>query len=79
MTGERDVAAPCEPSFTFTSDGLDPTEIVVRIDSASDRSTTMSITARFRSDEAMRHALNIGFVDGVGRSCRAAHGVVDAA
>jgi hypothetical protein len=37
----------------------------------------MTITARFTSDESMRHAIAIGFIDGVVRSCDASHAVVD--
>lgn len=71
------VAFPHELTFTFSSDGLDPTEIAVRIDPAPDGSTTMTITARFTSGEAMRHAIHIGFIEGVVRSCDASHAVVD--
>ena len=75
----HEVAAPHTLTFTFTSDGLDPTEISVVIGAATDSSTTMAITAGFSSNETMHHALEIGFVDGVARSCTAAHEVIAAA
>jgi uncharacterized protein YndB with AHSA1/START domain len=68
----RDVAAPRTLGFTFVSDGLDPTEITVDLRSSSETSTTMEITVRFASDDAMHRALDIGFVDGVARSCATA-------
>lgn len=74
----HEVAVPHTLRFTFSSDGLDPTEISVAIDAASDSSTTMTITARFRSDASMRHAMDIGFVDGIVRSCTTALDVVAA-
>lgn len=74
----QDVVAPYELTFTFSSDGLDPTEIAVGIQPASDGSTTMTITARFVSDGTMRHALGIGFVDGIVRSCAASHQAIAA-
>lgn len=58
--------------FTFASDGLDPTEIDVRLESTSATTTTMTVTARFRSDAELAHALDIGFVDGLTRSCASA-------
>jgi uncharacterized protein YndB with AHSA1/START domain len=70
------VAAPHTLRFTFASDGLDPTEITVELRGSADGSTTMEITARFASDDAMRHALDIGFVEGVARACSTAHDVV---
>lgn len=70
------VAAPHALAFTFTSDGLDPTEIAVDIRPTPSGSTTMTIEARFASDPSMRHALDIGFVDGVTRSCTAARRVL---
>jgi uncharacterized protein YndB with AHSA1/START domain len=72
----HEVAAPHTLSFTFSSDGLDPTEIAVAIRAASDGSTTMTLTARFGSDADLRHAMDIGFVDGLVRSCNAALDVV---
>jgi uncharacterized protein YndB with AHSA1/START domain len=68
----HEVAAPHTLAFTFTSDGLDPTEISVDIARTTDTSSTMEITARFSTDDAMRHALDIGFVDGVARACTTA-------
>lgn len=75
----HDVIAPHTLRFTFSSDGLDSTDIAVDIRAAPDTLTTLTITARFTSDDTMRHALDIGFVDGVVRSCTAAHDVVPAA
>ena len=75
----HEVAAPHTLTFTFASDGLDPTEISIDIRAAPNTSTTMVITARFASDEAMHRALDIGFVAGVARSCAAAHEVIAAA
>jgi uncharacterized protein YndB with AHSA1/START domain len=72
----HEVAAPHTLTFTFSSDGIGPTEITVHLGVASGTSTTMRLTARFASDDAMRHALDIGFLEGVGRSCSAAHEVI---
>lgn len=72
----HEVAAPHRLSFTFSSDGLGPTEISVELEAESHASTTMTLQARFASDDEVRHALDIGFVDGVLRSCTAAHEVV---
>lgn len=72
------VAAPHALAFTFESDGLDPTEISVEITAASPSSTAMTVTARFASDAAMHHAVEIGFVAGVARSCAQAPSVLDA-
>lgn len=75
----HEVAAPHTLRFTFSSDGLDPTEITVAIGAAPDSSTTLTITAHFGSEASMRHALDIGFVDGVVRSCTRARDVVPSA
>jgi uncharacterized protein YndB with AHSA1/START domain len=72
----QEVAAPHRLAFTFASDGLSPTEIVVELAATSDASTMMTITARFTSDDTLRHALDIGFVEGVVRSCTAAHDAI---
>ena len=72
----HDVDAPHKLTFTFSSDGLEPTEISVDIENARNGSTALTITARFTSDHRMRHALDIGFVDGLARSCSASHAVV---
>lgn len=72
----HEVTAPHTLTFTFSSDGLDPTEIEVRIEDTPHGSSDMTITARFSSDATMRHALDIGFVDGVVRSCIASHTVL---
>lgn len=65
-----------EPSrslrFTFASDGLEPTDIDVLIEQTSDATTTMTITARFTTDADLRHATEIGFVDGLTRACESA-------
>jgi uncharacterized protein YndB with AHSA1/START domain len=74
----HEVAAPHGLGFTFSSDGLDPTEITVEIGAGSAGSTTLTITARFATDDHWRHALRIGFVDGVARSCTTAHEAIDA-
>lgn len=71
-----EVAAPHRLGFTFASDGLSPTEIVIDLDAASEASTTMTITARFESDDTLRHAVDIGFVEGIVRSCTAAHDAI---
>jgi uncharacterized protein YndB with AHSA1/START domain len=71
----HEVAAPHTLRFTFTSDGLDPTEITIELRGPAGTPTTMEITARFASDDAMRHALDIGFVEGVARACTTAHDV----
>lgn len=71
-----DVDPPRSLRFTFASDGLDPTDIDVLIEPTSETSTTMTLTARFRSDEDLRHAVDIGFDAGLARSCGAAHAVV---
>ncbi len=75
----HEVAAPHTLHFTFSSDGLDPTDVTVTIAAASDSSATLTITVRFRSDADMRHAIDIGFVEGVTRSCTTALDVVAAA
>lgn len=74
----HEVAAPHTLSFTFSSDGLSPTEITVHLEATTDSSTSMTITARFASDDTLRHALDIGFVDGIARSCATAHEVIAA-
>lgn len=79
IRGRWDVTAVDPPRalrFTFSSDGLDPTEIDVRIGTEADGTTTMVVTARFTSEARMQHALSIGFVDGLARSCAASHDVV---
>lgn len=58
--------------FTFASDGLDPTELDVRLDATSATTTTMTVSAGFRSDAELAHALELGFVDGLTRSCASA-------
>ncbi|MDQ2678449.1 MAG: SRPBCC domain-containing protein [Actinomycetota bacterium] len=72
----RAVDAPTHLSFTFESDGLDPTAITVDITATSDASATMAITARFVTDDDLRHALDIGFTEGLARSCASAHAVI---
>lgn len=72
----HEVTAPHTLTFTFSSEGLAPTEITVHLSAASDTSTTMRITERFTSDDTMRHALDIGFVKGIVRSCTGAHEVI---
>jgi uncharacterized protein YndB with AHSA1/START domain len=72
------VAAPHTLRFTFSSDGLDPTEITVNISAAPNGTTTLTITVTFTSDDTMRHAMDIGFLDGVVRSCTTAHDVIAA-
>jgi uncharacterized protein YndB with AHSA1/START domain len=72
----HEVDAPHRLRFTFSSDGLEPTEVTVRLDAESDRRTALRITARFSSDDLLRHALDIGFVDGVARAVATAHDAV---
>lgn len=67
------VDPPRSLRFTFASDGLEPTEIHVRIDPVSQATTTMAITARFASDADLHRATEIGFVEGVARACESAH------
>lgn len=74
----HDVTPPHGLRFTFSSDGLDPTEITVELEPLRDDRTTMRITARFLSDADLRHARDIGFVEGVARSCTTALDVVGA-
>lgn len=66
------VEPPRHLRFTFASDGLEPTEIVVRLEPTSDATTAMTLTAGFATDADLAHALRIGFVDGLTRSCRSA-------
>jgi uncharacterized protein YndB with AHSA1/START domain len=65
-----------EPSrgltFTFWSDGLEPVEIAVSITATSTTASEMTLTVQFSSDARLRHALDIGFVHGVARSCASA-------
>jgi uncharacterized protein YndB with AHSA1/START domain len=70
------VDAPGSLRFTFSSDGLEPTEIDVLIERSSETATTMTITARFLSAADFDHALEIGFVEGVTRSIESAHAVL---
>lgn len=70
-----EVEPPRSLRFTFSSDGLEPTEIEVAIDPVTDTTTAMVVTARFASDVDLDHALAIGFVDGLTRSVRSAHAV----
>ena len=72
------VDAPHHLEFTFESDGLEPTRISVALAAVTDTSATMSITARFATDELLQHALDIGFADAVARSCRTATEALDA-
>lgn len=67
------VDPPRSLRFTFASDGLEPAAIDVQIAPAAEAATTMTITARFASDAGLAHAIEIGFVDGVARSCASAH------
>ena len=69
------VDPPRALTFTFSSDGLEPTDIAVQLIETSATSTTLHMTLQFTSDEIMRHALDIGFIDGVARSVDAAHTV----
>ncbi|WP_370326477.1 SRPBCC domain-containing protein [Euzebya sp.] len=71
----HEVVPPHLLRFTFTSDGLDVTEITVEISDAGGSRTAMEVTAHFTSEEAMRHAVHIGFVEGLARSCATAHDV----
>ena len=70
------VDAPHGLTFTFESTGLDATEIAVAITATSDSSAAMTITARFSTHAGLRHALDIGFHEGLARSCAAAHTIV---
>jgi uncharacterized protein YndB with AHSA1/START domain len=69
----HDVEPPRALRFTFASDGLEPTEVDVGLVETTASSTAQSVTLRFASDENMRHALDIGFVEGVARSIGTAH------
>lgn len=76
IRGRLSIAAVDPPRslrFTFASDGLDPTDVEVRMAPGSDGATSMTITARFASEADLDRALAIGFVEGVAHSCRAAH------
>lgn len=70
------VEPPRSLRFTFASDGLEPTEIDVRIEPVSQATTTMTVTARFASDSDLDDATEIGFVEGVARACESAHAVL---
>jgi uncharacterized protein YndB with AHSA1/START domain len=70
------VEPPRSLRFTFASDGLEPTEIDVSIESIAPTATVMTITARFATEAHFRGALEIGFVDGVARSCESAGSVL---
>ena len=69
---------PRSVTFRFTSDGLEPTDVSIRLVDTSSTSTALHMTLQFSSDEIMRHALDIGFVDGVTRSVAAAHPIAAA-
>lgn len=69
----HDVDPPSTLRFTFSSDGLEPTELTVHIATAPDATTTLTITASFTTDAALRHALDIDFPGGLARSCASAH------
>lgn len=71
-----DLDPPRALRFSFSSDGLEPTEIAVRLDPTSSRSTTMSVVARFASDADLDRGLDIRFVDGIKRACASAHAVI---
>ncbi|QGG94221.1 SRPBCC family protein [Actinomarinicola tropica] len=76
IRGRWDVIAVEPPRalrFTFSSDGLEPTEVDVRIVPEVDGSTQMVVTAGFTSEATFAHALAIGFVEGLSRSVAAAH------
>lgn len=68
--------SPRSLQFTFSSDGLDPTEIDVLIEPTSPDTTTMTLTARFATDAELDHALEIGFDRGLARSCESAASVL---
>jgi uncharacterized protein YndB with AHSA1/START domain len=74
----HEVDAPHTLKFTFASDGLEPTEVTAEISAASDDQTLLTIMVRFASDDALSDALDIGFVDGVTRSCSVAHDAIQA-
>jgi uncharacterized protein YndB with AHSA1/START domain len=79
IRGHWSVTAVDPPSslcFVFSSDGIEPTQIDVLIEPGSETTTTMTVTVRFGSDADLDRAIQIGFVDGVVRSCQSAQAVL---
>lgn len=72
----QEVEPPHRLRFTFASDGLEPTEISVRLTEESAASTAMTLTIRFSSEATMQHALEIGFDAGVALSVERSHRVL---
>lgn len=72
----HDVEPPHRLTFTFESDGIDPTTIEVDMLPSGPGATTMQISVRFASDDAFQHARSIGFDAGLRRSIAHAHNVI---
>lgn len=62
------VAAPHALRFTFHSDGLDEAAVDVAIAPLDGGGSQMALTVELPSDDALAHALGIGFDAGVARS-----------